>query len=53
MMPFVKVGLQKMPLDSPTPQDIANYVQIKYNNSIARLIRDAERPIFTYPTWPP
>ena len=35
-----------------TLKDIANYVQIKYNSKMTRMIRDVERPIFTYPAWP-
>ena len=30
-------------------EEVANYVQIKYNNDVAKIIRDMMRPSFNYP----
>ena len=33
-------------------EDIADFIQVKYNSNVVRMIRDVERPTFTYPTRP-
>ena len=35
-----------------TLENIIDYVQIKYNSDVARMIRDVKQPIFTYPMQP-
>ena len=33
-------------------EDIADFIQVKYISNVVRMIRDVERPTFTYPTRP-
>ena len=35
-----------------TVEEIADYVQLKYNSDIARMIRDVECPVFKFPQQP-
>ena len=33
-------------------EEIANYVQKKYNSNVAKMIKNVECPIFEFPVWP-
>ena len=35
-----------------TLEKIADYVQVKYNNDVAKMIREVKCPIFKYPQQP-
>ena len=35
-----------------TLQEIVDYIQIKYNSDVARMIRDVEHPVFKFPQQP-
>ena len=33
-------------------EEIANYIQKKYNNDVAKMIKDVKRPVFEFPACP-
>ena len=49
---FESRSVKRAALFTKTLEEIADYVQVKYKNDVARMIREVEQPVFKFPRQP-